>query len=253
MPRFPFVAGASVVVASIAWALRLVAADEPLAGSSAVLVAADGLLLALVAAGGLLLARSRWSRYLSVAVLAAEAAVAAFLPWDGWSAATIAGLALAAGVVAAPPLTSWVRRLPAAGRPSMAVVAIPLGLLAMPGAVGVAMLDGPGAAQWVLAGLALVLAWSYGRAHVAGLWGLRLAFPVAAAVAAVTAGWPGWLVIALTGAAITALSWRREARLAAVPLAPPRVPVFRIPPELAPPEVLEAAGLDRQGRRRSET
>ncbi len=251
MPRFPFFAGAAVVAATVGWALRLVAADEPLAGSSAVLVAADALLLAVVATAGFLLARSQWARYVAVGLLAAETALAAALPRDGWTWAVLAGVGTAGVLVAAPPASRWVRRLPAAGGPPRRVVVLLVVLLAMPGAVGLAVPDGPGVAQWALTAAALTLAWGYSKAHASAVWGLRLGFPAVALAGAVTAGWPGGAAIGAVAAAVTALAWLRDARLAALPLAPPRVETYRIPPELAPPEVLDAAGLDRSGRRRA--
>jgi hypothetical protein len=51
------------------------------------------------------------------------------------------------------------------------------------------------------------------------------------------------------GGAAAVAGWRREV---AVALAPPlvrRSDPMRIPPELAPPDVLDAAGLDDRGRR----
>ncbi len=250
MPRFPFYAGAAVVASSVAWAMRLVTADEPLAASSAVLVAADALLLAVIATAGFLLARSQWARHLAVGLLGAEAALAAALPRDGWTWAALAATAVAGALVASPPATRWVRRLPAAGGPPPRVVVLLVVLVALPGVVGLAVPDGPGLAQWALVAAALAAAWGYSRAHAAGLWGLRLGFPAVALVGAVTAGWPGGAAIAAVAAAATALAWLRDARLAALPLTPPRVETYRIPPELAPPEVLDAAGLDRSGRRR---
>ncbi len=251
MPRFPFLAGAAVVAASVAWALRLVAADEPLAASSAVLVAGDALLLAIVATAGLLLARSQWARYLAVGLLAAETALAAALPRDGWTWAVLAAVGTAGVLMAAPAASRWVRRLPAVGGPPPRVVVLLVVLVTLPGVVGLAVPGGPGAAQWALAVGALVLAWGYSRAHASALWGLRLGFPLVALAGAVTAGWPGGVAIGAVAAAVTALAWLRDARLAAFPLAPPRVETYRIPPELAPPEVLDAAGLDRSGRRRA--
>ncbi len=251
MPRFPFVAGAAVVAATVVWALRLVAADEPFAAASAVLVAGDALVLAVVATAGLLLARSQWARYLAVGLLVAEAALVAALPRDGWTWAVLAAVGGAGLLVAAPAATRWVRRLPGAGGPPPRVVVLLVVLLALPGVAGLAVPDGPGAAQWVLAAAALGLAWGYSRAHAGALWGLRLGFPVIALVAALTSGWPGGAAIAAVAAAATALAWLRDARLAALPLAPPRVETYRVPPELAPPEVLDAAGLDPSGRRRA--
>lgn len=251
MPRFPFIAAALLLAATIAWALLVAAAGEPFATGSAALIAANAVLAAVVATAGMLLARSQWARRLALGLLAAELALLPALPADGGSTLVGAVAAVAALAVASPPLTHWVRRLPVAGGPPRRVVVLLLVLVLLPAVVGLSDPSGPSMAGWALAAAAPVLAWGYARSYAAALWALRLVLPVLGLAAAIGAGWPAGLAVMAVAAGATALAWLRDARLAAIPLAPPRVDTYRIPPELAPPEVLEAAGLDAHGRRRA--
>jgi hypothetical protein len=75
--------------------------------------------------------------------------------------------------------------------------------------------------------------------------------PIVLAVAAIFEGLPVGAFIAATAAGVAALAWTVDARIAVHPLAEPGTTV-PIPPELAPRDVLDAAGIDDRGRRREQ-
>jgi hypothetical protein len=134
--------------------------------------------------------------------------------------------------------------------PPPRIAAMLVGLAALPVAAGLAAPGGVNAAHWVLAVAALVLGWAYARAHPAALWGLRFLLPAAGAAAAVWSSLAGAAGLVAVVAVLTAVAWTREASILTAPLAPMRAPSYRIPPELAPADVLDAAGLDERGRPR---
>ncbi len=249
MLRLPHSSAAAGIAVTVGWAARLALADGWLAPGAAALLAADVLLLAVVAIAGYLLARSRWAHRLLLGVLAFEVAMSATLAWDAAGVIlTGAGIATGAALVT-PPSRRWVREPPRGGPPPRVVLLL-TGLLAAPVLVALASPDGPGVWHWAMVVVVLASTWAYARAFLAGLWSLRLLLPAVGAAAALTTAWQGGAALAAATAALTAMAWRREARLAASPLAPPRVVTYRIPPELAPAEILEAAGLDEAGRPR---
>ena len=248
MPRTPPLVAAAVVAATAAWALRMASTDSPFSGGAAALLAFDALLLAVVVIAGLLIARARWARRSAGGLLLVEAALLPALPADGWNLAVLMLVTAAFVAVTGPWLEGWVRKMPRAGGPSERIVVLVLGMLAVPGA---AALTAPGGLEWghvVLAIVAIAAGWAFGRALPAGLWAARLVLPAAGIVAALQSRWFTGLALAAFVATLTALSWTRESSLAIHPLVPLRAATFRIPPQLAPPEVLSEAGLDEHGR-----
>ncbi len=250
MPRIPHVWAALASAVSIGWAVRLVSADDPLAAAPAMLLGADVILLAVVAVAGYVLAHSRWAYLLAMGVVGFELAMLALIDRDFWAAALAAGCLAILGLGLSPPARHWVRDRPARRGPPPRVVVLVVGLLVMPALVALAAPSGPGLWHWLLVAVALLGGWGYTRALVPALWLLRTTFPAAGLLAAITSPWPGGAALAAATAGLTALAWLRDASLSAAPLAPPRVVTYRIPPELAPAEVLEQAGLDEAGRPR---
>lgn len=247
MPHL-FLGSALVASAGLFWALHLILSPGPLAPDAAALLGIDLLILSAVAAIGLLLSRGRWSLRLARGCLLAQGALALLWPIDlSWG---VALTATAASLVAAfgPPLSRSVRRLPSAAGPPDQAVLLVLGLLTLPALVAAVSPEGLGPARWLLAVAAPGIGWLYARARSIGLWVARLLplFSLPALVEDLLAG----VVLAVAAALLAGLAWTAPARLAVIPLAPRRVEPVPIPPELVPPEVLEAAGLDREGRRR---
>ena len=142
------------------------------------------------------------------------------------------------------------KRPPADGPPARAVL-LSLLLLAAPPVWALVATDGLGA--WALIAVALTwltMVW-YAKALPGALIVVRVASPLALTATAALEGLPLGAIIALTAAGLAALAWTVDARVAVHPLAEPGTTV-PIPPELAPADVLDAAGLDDRGRRKEQ-
>ena len=237
--------GASAVVGVLGLALN----PEPFSGQSALLIAIGLVVLTVVTVSAVLLARSRWSRWMSVAVAGLWFAQAIGGPLDISSVATITVAVIAASIAAGPWLRRWLRRLPASDSPPPAAVILLLLLAGTPAAVGFLVGNGsPGWAGWSFAIWSEFLALGLARAVTPALWAGRLFHAPISGIAALTLGLPAGLGVVVFGVSETALLWRRDLHLAVSPLTPQRAATVAIPPELIDPTLLEAAGLDSGGR-----
>ena len=250
MQRSPVVIAATVVLASLAWALVLAFGSGPFAGSSAALLAGDLLVVGTVVAVGIVLSRGRWTRRAALVLLGGQAATGVVFEVDGWWMAAVMLSALAIGSVSGPWLARWLRRLPRADGPPPRAVSLSLGLMALPALVAVTAPEGVLAGGWVLSAFSLIAAWTYSQAWLPALWAVRVGLPVFGIVAGAGLPWIGILVLGLGVVILTALAWSPDVRRAAMTPTPAPVDLIPIPPELAPPEILEAAGLDDRGRPR---
>jgi hypothetical protein len=249
--RRSFLVTGLVLVAALAWAARLAVGDGPWPTDAAVLLGADLVLLATVSVVGILVAASRWAARLALGVAAAGLPVALALPFDGlWWIALITS-AVAVGGIAGGGLKGYVRERPNASGPPTEAVLLSLGLLALPGVVGAAGVDGIGAGGWLVTVGSLAVAGWYVKAAPGATTVVRVATPLLAAGAALALGWPGGIVPVAFALALTWVAWTPAARLAVKPLLESGSRIA-IPPELAPREILDAAGLDERGRRRQE-
>lgn len=246
MPLGPLLAALTALASSLAWSLQLTLDPEPLAPGSAVVLALTLVALALVAVTGLLLARSRWAVWLAVAIAAAQLALAIAMPIDWQSVAVVIALSLAT-LAATTTRGEWLQRS-SGGPPPLAVVLLLL-LVAFPALVAVSNADRISVAAVVGSGLVMLAAVVYGRGGIAGLWTMRSLVPLGAVLAAATTPLPPAAAVLAAGAGLSALGWSPVIANAAAPLVPLRSPGYRIPPELAPREILDAAGLDEHGRR----
>lgn len=246
----PLIAATVVIAAAIGWSGRLMGGPSPLASGPAAMVAIVAIALSLVAAAGLLFSRRRWSLWLVVAIALGELALTAVL--DLSTSGTAVAVAVAAVQVAAVMATAggWVRPAPNPQGPPPLAVGLLLVLLGFPALVAAVNADGIAVAAVAGAVLVASAAIVYSRSGVPALWALRAMVPLGAALAAAATSLPGSLVVATVGLGLTTVSWSRVVRDAATPLLPLRSPGYRIPPELAPPEILDAAGLDDKGHRR---
>lgn len=249
--RNAVIAVAVLFISGLSWALRLVIGSGPWPADSAALLSAWILMMTAIAVVGMLVASARWARRLGAALALAGLALAVALPTDGlwWVGLVSSGAALSA--MLGRVTSAAVRELPPAEGPPPTVVALLLTLAATPGAVAAVSVAGIGPGGWLGVGTAMVgLAW-YGKAGPYAAWVARLVIPVTLAVAGgVVRSWPG-LVLVVAAAAVMWLAWRPQSLVAVQPLITRSRgrPMF---PELVPPEVLEAAGLDEKGRRKGE-
>jgi hypothetical protein len=249
MPAAPLVVTALLVSSTVLGTLG-VAFGDWLAPGPAVVAVVGMVILTLVAASGTLLARGRWAGPTDAAIAATwmGAAVAAPMNGLGWATLGVAGAALAA--VTGPWLRGWLRHRPRADGPPPVAVLLLLALLATPPAIAFASAGGLPIAALVLCAWSPLLALSLARIAPGALAGVRVIHPALSVAAAVSLGLPAGAVAVGLGTAVTVLGWRRDLALAIAPAVPIRGEAYAIPPELAPREVLEAAGLDEHGRPR---
>lgn len=240
---------AAVMIASSAWSLLVVFSPGRFSAAAATLLAADALILALIAVTGLLVATGPWAWWLAAMSVAAQAALLPALGRAGWRiAAAVLLTAAAAGLVALAPRR--LRQRASTDAPPARAAVLLLGLAALPAISALASPGEIGWAQWSAAIAGVVVAWGLSQASVAALWAARTAMPLLTLVAAFTSPLAGALALAVVALALAALAWDRNLALAVTPIAPIPGAAFRIPPELAPMEVLRAAGLDDRGRPR---
>ena len=242
-----FVAAGMVLLSGALWGVRLIFQPEPLSDGAGALVAITMIVMAAVAALGLVLARGRWARRLGGAVVVAQLALAVGLEGTvlGWVA--LGGTALALILLGGPWLDSFLRRLPPANPPPAAAVTLALGLLAVPGLLGLSAPGGVAWIHWVAALGAMTTGWAFSRALALGLWSARLLVPglvVAAGFRSPPAGLTGLLALAV---AIAALAWSPAATRAVHPLVP-QADGVAVPPQLVPSDLLARAGYDERGR-----
>lgn len=238
---------ASLLLSSLAMAFVL--SDGPLADGAGAMVAVGHLVLTTVTVVGALVGAARWSLGLGLGLAAAAAVVAvthtispAWVVMVGLAAVTATGL-LATG------LRGTIRLRPRADGPPAAAVALPLGLLAAPIVVGASQPDGVDLVDWVVVAAAAVVAVWYTRAGTGALWAVRVGCPALAVAAVLSVPAPQWVVPGIGFAALSCLAWTSDARIAVQPIAE-RGTAVPIPPELAPKDILDAAGIDDRGRRK---
>ena len=248
MEKPPVFAPASLLAAAAAWTLTLAFGEPEIGSTAATVAAADLLIVTLVAIIGLVVTRAQWARRFSLVVIGLMAVMALAMPISNYwvIALLLSGLAVAA--VTGPYLDDYLKPPETGGPPPKSVVLLLL-LLTLPGVA--AFLSGSplSAPAWALVIGSPIVAWAYGKAMPVGLWAARTAIPALGLAASWGLDW--WAIVLLIAAigGEAWLAWSKEVGLAVS--GPNRAPATRglpIPPELAPREVLAAAGLDDHGR-----
>ena len=249
VPAAPLIVALLAAAASVAGIVTLALAPAPLADSSATLFTGGMAMATLVAVAGILLARGRWARHLGTLLGLIWIAIGAVIE----TAAGFGLIALGATTVAAtagPWLGRWLRHLARAdGAPPAAVIAL-LTLVLTPTASALVAPNGVHAATWGFSAWSVVLALAMARIVPGSLSAARIVHPIAGVVTALVVGVPGAIAPVVSGVVVAAMCWRRDVSLAVAPIVAPGGPALRIPPELAPIEVLTAAGADAAGRRK---
>ena len=242
---------ASLLVASLAAAFVMTGPDAYFANGAGAMIAIGHIVLTTVTVVGALVGAARWTVGLGTGLATALGIVAILHPLGiAWAVMVATAAAAVAGLLGTG-LRAVVRQRPPADAPPVRAVALALGLLASPILVGVAQPAGVDLGDWLLATAGLVVAVVYSRAGTPAVWAARAGVPLLAAASVLVVSFPGLLVPLLGFSALGVLAWTADARLAAVPLAAPGRSV-PIPAELAPGEILDAAGLDERGRRKED-
>jgi hypothetical protein len=235
------------LAAALVWVLILLFDAGPLPPSSTLLTGVGLLAIATTSVVGLVVTGARWAHRLAVCSVATTMVVAALRPIDRWWWLGLAVSAVAVTIVFLPIITNQVRRLPAASGPPSAAVVPPLALLASPVLVGLTSADAPPLPALAVGLSAPVFAYLYIRVLPGGLWGVRLLWPMLALGLAPFLGLLPGVAAVLVAVIVAAFSWRPEVKAS---YHPPREvgSTFPIPPEMTPPDVLDAAHVDDKGR-----
>lgn len=244
----PPLAALAPLAAALAWTIALVVSPDPLPAVPSALAVGIGLLLmATTSTTGLVVLGARWAHRLGWLVVAVGGALAVVRPIDtAWVVALAVTALSAAGLVS---LQGRIRKLPSATGPPTQAVLLPLLQLCAPVALGLTA-SGEAWAVTTVALSALLAAFLYSRVIFGGLVVARVVWPVLALALTPFMDLPAVIVTVVLVAGNLALAWHPSAKAA---FHPPRTvgSTFPIPPELAPPEILDAAGLDDRGRRKS--
>lgn len=214
----PALVAAAVFAAPLSAALQLAVDSGDLSATAATLAATGLAASGLIAVVGLLLARSRWSRRYSGAVVLAAAGLAAVVPWSAASWVTLLAAAAATAGLAGPTLDGWLRKRPAALGPSAEAAVLMLVGTAAPFVAGVGAWSAGDPGDVVYGAAVPALAWAFGQRWVWGFWGLRLAPVPLAGFAALGNPLAGALAVVLHGATVVVMAWRKRVRIDVKPL-----------------------------------
>ena len=216
----------SAIIGAGTFALSPAPFDQP-----AAIVVLGGIIIAgLTGLVGLVLARAPWGRW-SLFGTMVIALVLASIPgsWGFWAALATGGVA-AVGLMG-PWLRLWVRHEPLADGPGPVVVALIAVAPVSPLFVGLAALGGLHIVHVILIVVMMMASWAYGRGVPGGLWGLRLAVPVAGIYAAFVTVGPGRYALGIAVVAVTIAAWLPYARRATAVITPPLPEPVRRTPE----------------------
>jgi hypothetical protein len=204
--------------AELLWAIRLTFSPDPLSPGSSALVVAGIVLYSVIAIVGMLLVRAPWARWLALTTAICTVLVGALGGNTGALSIAAGTLSLLAiGALAGPWLRIWLRQRPGSGAGPIAV-ALPLAAIAALPLAGAASVESVAPSALILAFAGPVLAWAYVRGFAAGLWGLRIAAPALALVAAIAAGTWTSAAFVIYGATVGVLAWSPAAHDALSPI-----------------------------------
>lgn len=246
--RSTFLAAAALL-AALLWTIALVVDATPWSAAPAFLIGVGMLASTTVATVGMIVVGGRWAHRLGLAGIAMTAVVAIARPFDPiWFVAT--GVSTAALIaLLSPTVMQTIRALPSASGPPARAIAPALILLVTPAVLGFV---GNEANPWALLVVGLtapIAAFLYSRVIPGGLLIIRVLWPALAVALAPMLGWVAGIVSGVIALMVAISAWDRAAKAS---YHPPREvgTSFPIPPELAPPEILDAAHIDDKGRRK---
>lgn len=241
--------GASPLAAALAWIVALIADSGSLSQAETLLIGVGLVSTAAVSVVGMVIVGGRWAHRLAVVSVVFTLVVAAIRPIDVFWMWGLALSAAAASALFLPQVTSTIRKLPAAAGPPRGAVLAPLALVATPFLLGVSLGDGQAWAGLVVGLSATLVAFLFSRVVPGGLLALRVLWPLLAVALAPFLGIPAGLVSALAAVLVATLGWRADVKAS---FHPPHETgsAHRIPPELTPKEILDAAQIDERGKPR---
>jgi len=237
----------ALILVLVSWALLLMSSG-PYAPDAASVIGAELVVLGAIAITGMVVSSSRWGRWLAIGVAVLGPLFGIGIPTGAWWVSNLVVSALVLAALAGSATSGVIRRLPSAVGPTPRVVSFTLVLVALPLLVATASPEGLGRPEWIMIGTSALAAGLYSKAGPLAVAFVRGVLPVASIVAAVFAGLPRAMIWIAIGTILTVFAWHKDIRLAVRPLVEQgrAVPML---PEMVPPDILEAAGLDERGRR----
>lgn len=243
----PSIAAGLPLAAVVTWVLALIFDPAEYSPISVSLLGLGLIVLATVATVGLVLVGGRWAHRSLLFALGVTVWLALVRPLDpiGLLALALTG----AGIVAlfAPRQRKMVRKLPsAAGPPPRATV---LAILATTNPLFLGLIPDE-ANLWVavFAAVTFLIGFLYSQTTPGALAALRVGVPALALATAVPMGLEHGSAALVLAAVIGGLAWTKDAAIAFHPLIE-KGSTYAIPPEMAPREILDGAGIDDRGRR----
>lgn len=236
-----------LLLTTAAWTVVLATSTVNRSGMGIVLLAVSLWIATVVALTGMLVARARWARRLGLGVTAAQGALALLIPLGAWWGVALILSALTAVSLGGPWLDGVIRGRPSASGPPTRAVLLPLILIGVPYLLGYS--DAAGLEALIVAVAALVAAFWFIRILPGAVAAVRIIWPALALGLAFSMEWPAGVTTAAAAVAVATLAWHSSVRHAVHPLIETGSRVA-IPPELAPPEILDAADVDDSGRPR---
>ena len=244
--RRPQATAAALFASAAIWAGIASTTDVHPASSSFVL-GAGLLLITAVCIVGMVAGAARWARRLAIGSAGAMVALGLLFPLTAWTVTAMALAGAAGAGLAGTSFDGLIRQRPPADGPPPRSVLLSLLLLVAPPVWALVAIDGLGTAAVVAVAVAwTTMAW-YVKAAPGALLAVRVASPIVLVAMAIVEGSELGALVGVTAAGLLGLAWTVEARIAVHPLAEPGTTV-PIPPELAPRDVLDAAGIDDRGR-----
>jgi hypothetical protein len=240
---------ASTLFAALVWTMALVVDRGPFHGAPTVLIGVGLMATATVGTVGMIIVGGRWAHRLALGSLAVTVVLAIVRDIDLTWIVGIISTTVAFALLVSPGVTSTIRKLPSASGPPPPAITPPLLLLLAPALLG---LVGNEATPWALLVVGLSApnaAFLYSRVLPGGLVGIRLVWPLMTLGLTPLLGWITGSVAGAIAVAVAITAWTRAVKAS---YHPPREAgtTYRIPPELAPREILDAAQIDERGRRR---
>lgn len=247
MPPTISLIAAVAVAAPLVWAVHLAIDPDPFASAPAAVIAVSLAVASVVIGTGILISRTRWARPATAGLGMAGLAVGIVTPLDGLSVAAIVVSGLAVAGATGPWMTAWLRKLPAAEAPPRVAALAMVAPALVPATVAGFRFEGLSGFDWALIAVAIAATLGISRAWMPGLWVARIGLPLAGIGTGLAAGLPEGPFIVAVSILASVPSWATTTVHSVQPLVPARGSVT-IPPELADPGLLAAAGYDDRGR-----
>lgn len=228
--------------------MALIVDPTPLEPVPALITGIGILCMSTVSVVGIVAVGGKWAHRLALTTLGLTLILAVIRPVDFVWYVAVALTALSVIALLAPAVTRSIRRLPSASGPPPRAVAPALILLAAPAVLGMLGNDAEPWALMIVALSAPCVALLYSRVFPGGLLAIRLLWPLLAIAMSPWLGWWAGSAAVALAVIVAVTSWHDSVKAS---YHPPHETgtTYPIPPELAPPEVLDAAEIDDRGNR----